>query len=484
MLSIKEMIKKIKKNNSTLSDVTSVAGGTVVAQAISILLIPIISRIYSPTDFGLASVFVSTITVFSLISGLGYFFAIPLPMSDRYANAIILLTLLLHTTFTLLLVLLLSASGLVFFKKIGLEELYRYKMLVPLGIFLVGLYNIFTQWAIRNRSFSSIGKTKVSQSLVGNLSKIILGIMNIKPLGLLLGDVLSRAGGSLTLLREIVAKKGFPKSNKSDMRKVAIKYRNFPLFDIWSNLLNSAGYHLVPYLILIFYSSRITGYFSMAYTLMAIPGSLIGTAIGQVFVQRAATAYHNGDISSIASKTFAALLRISFFPILLLSIMSPFVFSFVLGEAWKEAGVYSMLLGPWVMIMFIQSPLSNIFSIMGLQKQALFIEIFYSSARIIAFMLGSLSGNAKIAIASLSIAGFIVTVFRLWYVLVSSGNKTSHIMKIAAPIIVESMALLSVPFLFYFINPDSLYFLFSGILAFAVYVFRNISLFKNADNNL
>ena len=480
MSSIKKIINNIKEKNSTVVDISSVAGGTVVAQGIGILLIPIISRIYSPADFGIASVFVSTITIFSLISGLGYFFAIPLPKSDRYANSVIILTFLLHTIFTVLLALLLLTLGTDFFKKIGLEELYSYKMLIPLGIFMVGLYNILTQWAIRSKSFSSIGKTKIAQSLVGNISKIILGVINIKPLGLLLGDILSRASGSTTLLKEIVAARGLPKTNKRDIRRVAIKYRNFPLFDIWSNLLNAAGYHLVPYLILIFYSSRITGYFSMAYTLMAIPGSLIGSAIGQVFVQRAATAYHKGSISDITLKTFIILLRFSLFPILLLSSMSPFIFSIVLGETWKEAGIYSMLLGPWVMIMFIQSPLSSIFSIMGQQKQALFIEIAYSVTRIAAFLLGSLSGNARVAIASLSIAGFIVTVFRLWYVLISSGNKTGNIIKISIPIVIESLLLLTVPFLFYFITPNSPCFVISGFVVFAVYIYRNILLYKNA----
>ena len=100
---LNKYITKIKKSNSALKDVSFVAGGTVISQGIAILVLPILSRIYTPADFGIAAVFASAITILSHISGLRYYLAIPLPKSDRYANAVIVLSLLVQFIFSLVL---------------------------------------------------------------------------------------------------------------------------------------------------------------------------------------------------------------------------------------------------------------------------------------------------------------------------------------------------------------------------------------------
>ncbi|MDY9920629.1 MAG: oligosaccharide flippase family protein [Synergistota bacterium] len=475
---LNKYINKIKKSNSALKDVSFVAGGTVISQAIGILVLPVLSRIYTPADFGIAAVFASAITILSHISGLRYYLAIPLPKSDRYANAVIVLSLLVQFIFSLVLCLLLIATDLNFFTKIRLENLYQYRYLVPIGVFLISLYVTLTQWAIRTKSFSTIGKTKISQSITGNVAKVILGLLNIKPLGLLLGEIMSRASGITTLYKGIVSIKGVPKTTRQDIVKVALKYRNFPLFDIWTALLNTAGYHIVPYLILIFYDSQTTGYFSMAFTLMAVPGALIGTAIGQVFLQKAASAQHSGNLKELTFKAYLVLLRLSLFPILLLSIMSPLIFSVVLGKQWADAGIYAMLLGPWVMIMFIQSPLSNVFSILGLQRQALVLEIVYSASRIAAFLFGTLWKDARIAILFLSLSGFFITIIRLWYVLISSGNNTNYIIKKTFPVIIETTVLAFFPLLLYFNNSEFYLIVLTAIITLLIFLYRNFILSK------
>lgn len=476
---LNKYITKIKKSNSALKDVSFVAGGTVISQGIAILVLPVLSRIYTPADFGIAAIFASVIAILSEISGFRYYLAIPLPKSERYANAVIVLSLFVQFIFSLILCLLLLATDLRFFTAIRLENLFQYRFLVPIGVFLISLYVTLTQWAIRTKSFSTIGKTKISQSITGNFAKVIFGLLNIKPLGLLLGEIISRASGITTLYKGIVSIKGVPKTTRQDVVKVALKYRNFPLFDIWTALLNTAGYQIVPYLILIFYDSQTTGYFSMAFTLMAVPGALIGTAIGQVFLQKAASAQHSGNLKELTFKAYLVLLRLSLFPILLLSIMSPLIFSIVLGKQWADAGIYAMLLGPWVMIMFIQSPLSNVFSILGLQKQALVLEIVYSSSRIAAFLFGTLWKDARIAILFLSLAGFFITIIRLWYVLISSGNKTNYIIKNTIPVVCEAIILLIIPVMLVFVNQKPIIVIFSLIIAFCIFTYRNLKSIKD-----
>ena len=127
----------------------------------------------------------------------------------------------------------------------------------------------------------------------------------------------------------------------------------------------------------------------MANNLLMLPGALIGTAIGQVFLQRAAIAYYEGSLKEVTIKTYHNLLVTGIYPGLFLSLTAPYLFSVILGSEWKEAGIFAMIMGPWAIAMFIQSPLSNILSILGKQKQAMLIEILYSLTRIAAFIIGT-----------------------------------------------------------------------------------------------
>ena len=182
----------------------------------------------------------------------------------------------------------------------------------------------------------------------------------------------------------------------------------------------------------------------MANNLLMLPGALIGTAIGQVFLQRAAIAYYEGSLKEVTIKTYHNLLVTGIYPGLFLSLTAPYLFSVILGSEWKEAGIFAMIMGPWAIAMFIQSPLSNILSILGKQKQAMLIEILYSLTRIAAFIIGTIWNDAKTSIFLLMLTGLILTAGRLWYTfyLLKIQNK---ILAYLFPVLKESVLLLTIP---------------------------------------
>jgi O-antigen/teichoic acid export membrane protein len=59
-------------------------------------------------------------------------------------------------------------------------------------------------------------------------------------------------------------------------------------------------------------------------------------------------------------KTRKSLFFLSMFPFIILIIWAPDLFSFFLGEKWREAGVYARLLSPLYLLRFINFPLSFI----------------------------------------------------------------------------------------------------------------------------
>ncbi len=86
------MERWIIKNNFA-KRVSLLIGATAVAQLILILSMPLLTRLYTPEDFGLLAIYSSILAVISVVASLCYESAIPLPKNDETAAHILLLTI-------------------------------------------------------------------------------------------------------------------------------------------------------------------------------------------------------------------------------------------------------------------------------------------------------------------------------------------------------------------------------------------------------
>ena len=72
----------------------------------------------------------------------------------------------------------------------------------------------------------------------------------------------------------------------------------------------------------------------------------------------------------------------------LLFIVAPWVFSFVLGEQWKEAGVYARVLSPMLAISFVSEVGTAMFFIAEKMKDLMKWQITYFSCSLFSLWLG------------------------------------------------------------------------------------------------
>ena len=56
--------------------------GTVAGQAVSLVLAPVLTRVYSPTQFGYLSVYGAVLAILGVVASLGLELAIPICMAD------------------------------------------------------------------------------------------------------------------------------------------------------------------------------------------------------------------------------------------------------------------------------------------------------------------------------------------------------------------------------------------------------------------
>src|SRR6476620_5964900 len=182
--------------------VVTLASGTAIAQLLLALAMPVLTRLYTPADYGSLAVYSSTLTVLLVVASLRYEVAIPLPEDESAAASLLALTVALLTGMAAMLSLLVWLGGDAFVDLFRVPALRPYLWLVPVGLFGAGMYQALSYWAIRRRAFTRIARTKLSQGIGQVVSQIALGIARAGAPGLLIGDVIGRVagGGGLALL--------------------------------------------------------------------------------------------------------------------------------------------------------------------------------------------------------------------------------------------------------------------------------------------
>jgi len=360
-------------------NVIMIAGGTAFAQVLSYMLSPIISRIYTPEDFGVLTVYSAILGMISLLGALSYDSAIPIAENDEEAINVFGLCLLILCISTIGLALVLYLIGKPLLSMLNAEQLLNYRFLLVIGFFLTGLYTIVMSWAFRKRNFKAITKTKFSQSITGNSVKLGLGFLNSGALGLVLGKIFSESAGITTLATPIIKRERHLLQNisKDGIRWVAKRYVKFPLFSAPGLLLVSVSSQLPKIFISSIYGAQIIGLYGFAFTLVYLPMGLIGKAIQDVFYGEAASIGKSDPrrVKELSNKLLKKLIIIGSIPLAAFVLFGPVMFSFVFGSNWFQAGEYARILSIQAFTHLIFHPISTIFGIFERQSTFLVLNV-------------------------------------------------------------------------------------------------------------
>ncbi len=415
------------KKGSFAVDVAKLATGTTLAQAMTVVVAPALSRIYGPEAFGTASVFASIVSIVGVVSCLRYELAIMLPERDEDAAALFagsILFVLFATALTGLAVLL--GRDLI----VGLlaaPALAGYLWLLPLVVLASGVLQALTYWNSRTRRFGFLSIGKGLHSAVASGSELGLGAALVADAGgLIVGRLLGAMSAVVLLGRQAwradreVMRQGLQWRR---IRAGLSRYRKFPLFGTWSALLNTVSVQLPTLMLSAFFSPAVVGFYGLGARVLKMPISLVGGAIAQVFFQRASEADHDGRLAVVVEKTFERLLVLAALPFPLLAIISPELFAVVFGERWVEAGVIAQILAPWLFFNFLSSPISTLNSVLELQEIGLFFNIMLLVTRVGSLLVGGYRQNLYLALALFSASGTVLYSWLCYYLLSRSGVR-------------------------------------------------------------
>lgn len=387
---MKATLKKLMPNNKFAKNVSVLAGGTAAGQLILIAASPILTRLYTPEDFGLLAVYGGILGILGVIASLRYQLAIPLPESDKEAASVALLSLLVVVATTLLVSVAVSLCGAQLVELLNTPGLAPYLWLVPAGMFLVGVYQVLQYWAIRTKEFTSIARTRLTQSL--SMVVMQIGGYVLGPIALLLGRVVGQSAGIVGLARSAFKKNAseFRAVTGKDIRVSASNYRNFPLISTWTGLASSAGLNLPPLLIAGFLGASSAGLFSLAHRVLSQPMAVIGKAVSDAFYQKAAQANREGNLGESVESVYSILVKLALPPAIILFIAIPDVFIFIFGAEWALAGELARWMTPWLFFQFVVSPCTGIYPIINRHDIALRFQLSLLASSVIGSIIGGL----------------------------------------------------------------------------------------------
>lgn len=410
-------IKKYLNKGSFIKSVGVLVGGTAFSQLIAILALPILTRLYSPDDFGVLAVYISLVALIASVACLRFEIAIPIAKKDD--DAFILLAISL---FSVIVVSLLTIVGMILFadqiNEATQSKLSGYIWLIPLGIFFSGLYAALQYWAVRHKAFSLIAKTRMTQALSGSGTQIGLGYIGITPLGLVFGQLLNVGAGIFGLCRYLAKNhlELLKQINLKNIQKVFREYDRFPKYSTWEAFANSGAIQIPVILIAYFAISAEAGFLMLAMRLLAAPMGLIGGAVGQVYLAEASEKHHQGKLQEFTHKTIWTLLKVGAPPLLFAGLFSPLLIPLIFGAEWKRTGILIAWMVPWFLMQFVTSPVSMALHITSNQKIAMALQFFGLFLRVGGVLIVGLYFTKYIA-EIYAITGFIFYIFYMITVL-------------------------------------------------------------------
>lgn len=423
VLSLHPKMKEIWKNSARL------LSANVVAQAIGLLVYPILTRLYSPDDFGLFNLFLSIGGIIVLCSTAEYQNAIVLPKEQKKADALFHVGGGLVLGMALLTLLSVPFSRLIA-NLFNTPTLARWYWLMPIYVLVMGSWVLLNYYYTREKAFQRISGYQLSQSVLSAGSKVGFGYVGFLSGGLIVGSVLAPLI-SIIVSIWIAGKKWLGSLlhlNIQECKQVAKEYANFPKFALPRSLVNSLGGNLPILLLTPFFSLSQIGYFGMAVTLGFRPLNMISASLYQTFFQQTAERVNNRVSILMFFRQFIAKTLLIAVPIFVgLWFVLPWLTEWFLGTGWETTGELIRVMLPWLLMSLIVAPICFLSDLFGKQKKALLFEIAFLLSRLVGLGIGLIINNFYWAIAGYAIGGALVIACQLIWLMSLVNNYEREI---------------------------------------------------------
>lgn len=383
---------KLYRGSEFVRNVVTMMSGTVLSQMLPILLSPIMTRIFSPTDYGIYGLYMAISGILNVLVTSHYNHAIMLPNEEDESVNIIGLCLVITVAVSILLSImfqLLNKPIAIFF---GIQSIAMWLYCVPLSVLLSGCYSALNYWTNKNCKYKRLAVSRMAQTIIMLSVQVVLGLIYKDVAGLLLGLLAGQLVSTLILFAQVWKDDGQKFSSTLGLNKiysVAVKHKSFAYYLLPADFINAFNNQVPTFLLTKFASAAEVGKYNFTQRILGLPVTFISSSLIDVFKQRAISDYNQlGNCRDIYKKTFITLALLGLLPLLIILFTAPSLFAFVFGERWRDAGVYAQILSVMFYLRLVISPLSYIYYIVGKQREDFILHILMAIGTMVSLYLG------------------------------------------------------------------------------------------------
>ena len=327
-------------------------------------LSPILTRLYTPEEFGLMGLYIAITSIIVVIATARYELAIIQPRSTIDVDNLAILSITVAFFISLISLVFVSVFNKEICQLVGNDDISPWLYFVPLTVFFMGVSKSLNYWYNRNKRYFDLSKAKVYQSGANVSANLLLASMNAKAFGLIFGYIFSQLFHAYILIKLLISEKLLFKKGVSVARCIVLakRYSKFPRYSMPGAILDSVSLQMPILFLSRFFDADAVGFFSFTFRIISGPMGLISGALAQVLLQKIATEDH----SNVYGLILLALRKLTLAAIpfvLVVYFLGEHIFAFVFGEQWIVAGQYATILIFSIAIRFIVSPLSMVLAL-------------------------------------------------------------------------------------------------------------------------
>ena len=407
------------RRSSFLRSVLSLSSATVLSQLIVVAATPFLSRMYSPSEFGVLAAFTGIAVTVIVVSSFRYDLAIPVQRNDASANRLIVASLIINTIIAFVTVPIIAIFGTSLAAHMNVPLIFPYIWLVPIFVVFSGAYRIYVAAAIRKKNYKLVSRTRISQAVATVCFQICGGVARLGSFGLIGGFVLGGGVGLFLLVKKIGSPFAIARVGCNVRLTVRLLKENsrFPKLDMPAAAVDTLGAQLPSLLLAVLFNPAIAGFYAVTYRLLAAPATLIGQAIGQVLLGSARNLCDTGQITLHLRKVILSLSGLALIPMILGYLFAGPLLVWVLGSDWVEAGVYAKWIALGLATQLIYSPISTLLLATEGQHVNLTIHVILLVLKVLALLFGYQIGSPLVSVIGVSLAnalGYLLAVVWLY----------------------------------------------------------------------
>ena len=401
------ILASLKRGESFARSFSYLFSSKVLTILMSLLITPVLTRLYAPDAYGYLSVFTTITMNLAILSTLAYDSSLVVVKEEsKFYNlfvfcainslfvAILLLFVLNIQSFNTLLKDLLDSDIDLNFEMVGM---------ISFSAFIFPVAQFFPSWNVRRKDFGYAAMVGGVSQIISRACALTLGFFLGAPF---YGLIASEIAAKLSVLI-INAKKYFSSEwsqlvevvSVKEIKQVVVEQGRYPKFVLPARYASLLASQLPVIIYSIFFNVTIVGNYGLANGLLQVPIVLLGNTLSPIILNKTVELKDNEVVlRKFVIRLLLAIIVVSMPIFLGIICLSEMLFPVFFGDSWRMAGNMASILAISAMPSLINIFSLPIFQVYNQENKILLFHMLHLVLCTLGMSMGALYGNYETAL--------------------------------------------------------------------------------------